>query len=998
MLNTPIAPTQEPKQADDRLKARIPRATYRLQFSQDFTFRDAEAIVPYLHALGVSDVYGSPILKSRAGSHGYDITDHSRLNPALGSDEDFARFTSALRERGMGLIVDMVPNHMGIDDPNNVWWMDVLENGPSSAYADTFDIQWQPVKRELENRVLLPILGDQYGNVLENGQFRLAYEDGAFALYYYDHKLPLAPRTYGQVLSLALEGLTERLGADDLAVQELQSILTALGYLPPRTETDPNRLAERAREKEVVKRRLNALYTGSDAAREAIDDAVETFNGRVGDPTSFDRLDALIEAQAVRPTFWRVAAEEINYRRFFDVNDLAAIRVELPPVFDATHALVMRWLAEGQVTGLRIDHPDGLWDPPRYFQRLQERYVQHVTGKDSLDRADGDGLPLYVVAEKILSRTEPLPEDWAVHGTTGYDFLNQVNGLFVNRRARQAFDRLYAHFVQRPIDFDRLVHDSKLMIMRTSLVSEINMLSHQLDRIGECNRHYRDFTLGGLTAALREVIASLPVYRVYINALTGEVPERDRAVVEATVEAAKQRAPQTDASVFDFIRDTLLLRNLASFREQDQEPLRHWIMKFQQLSGPVMAKGVEDTAFYIYNRLASLNEVGGHPDHFGVALDVFHQQNRARARRWPHAMLTTSTHDTKRSEDVRARINVLSEMPQEWRKALTRWSRLNQRHKTEVDGELAPSRNDEYLLYQTLLGAWPLGAPSQAEFGGFRDRIVAYMRKATKEAKVHTGWLRTSEAYDAAVEAFVVGVLGDERFLADLAPLQRRVAFYGHLNSLAQTLLKLTSPGVPDIYQGTELWDLSLVDPDNRRSVDYKARVARLDALQGGEGRAGHNGSQGNGKVRPADPNLDRVRELVDCWEDGWVKLHVVRRALHVRQERERLFAEGDYLPLKVAGPRREYVCAFARRQGNATALVVTPRLVVGLTGGADQTPLGEGVWTTTHLVLPGAREGQHYRNAMTSEVLTVSVGEGGLGLPLASVLAHFPVALLTRI
>ena len=991
MLNTPIAPTTEPQPAPERLSARIPRATYRLQFSQDFTFRDAEAIVPYLQALGVSDVYASPILKSRAGSHGYDITDHSRLNPALGSDEDFARLTAALRERGMGLIVDMVPNHMGIDDPDNQWWMDVLENGPSSAYADTFDIQWQPVKRELENKVLLPILGDQYGVVLENGQFRLAYEDGAFAVLYYDHKLPLAPRTYGQVLSLALAGLTERLGGEDLAVQELQSILTALSYLPPRTETDRQRLAERAREKEVVKRRLSALYTGHDAARAAIDEAIQTFNGQVGDPSSFDRLDALIEAQAVRPTFWRVAAEEINYRRFFDVNDLAAIRVELPQVFDATHALVMRWLADGQVTGLRIDHPDGLWDPPRYFQRLQESYVRHVTGDDAA-QADGDGLPLYVVAEKILSSAEPLPEDWAVHGTTGYDFLNQVNGVFVNRKARQAFDRLYAAFVQEPVDFERLVHDSKLMIMETSLVSEINMLSHELDRIGECNRHYRDFTLGGLTSALREVIASLPVYRTYINALTAEVPQRDRQVVEEAVEAAKQRAPQTDASVFDFIRDTLLLRNLDSFNEQDQAALRHWVMKFQQLSGPVMAKGVEDTAFYIYNRLVSLNEVGGHPDHFGLALDAFHRQNRERARRWPHAMLTTSTHDTKRSEDVRARLNTLSEMPQDWRKATRRWSRLNERYKTEVDGALAPSRADEYLLYQTLLGAWPLGTPSDEEWAVFRDRIAAYMRKATKEAKVHTGWLRTNAAYDAAVEAFVLGVLGDERFLADLAPLQRRVAFYGHLNSLAQTLLKLTSPGVPDIYQGTELWDLSLVDPDNRRPVDYPARRALLDALQGGTGRG-----KRNGKPQPADPDLDRVRDLVAGWEDGRVKLHVVRRALQTRQAHARLFAEGDYLPLKVAGPKRDYACAFARRLGDATALVIAPRLALGLTGGAEQPPLGEAVWGTTHLVLPDAREGDRYQNELTGETLTVGRGEGGLGLPLASLLAHCPVALLTR-
>ena len=673
---------------------RTPSAAYRIQFGPTFTFRDALEIVPYLDALGVSDCYVSPIFQARTGSsHGYDVCDHSRLNPALGGEADIGAFADALRRRGMGLILDIVPNHMGILEAHNSWWMDVLENGPSSAYASYFDIDWRPVNPDLEDKVLLPLLEDQYGRVLEAGKIRLAYAEGGFMLHYYEIKLPVAPCTYPAVLGHALAGLAETPGEGDEHLRELRSVLTALRYLPSRTETSQAKVAERGREKEVVKRRLAALCHASPEVRAALDGAVRAFNGAVGDPRSFDLLDGLIDQQPYRLAYWRVAAEEINYRRFFDINELAAIRMELPEVFGSTHRLLFRLLAEGQATGLRIDHPDGLRDPAAYCRQLQENYVlarvraelppggepadleKEVAARFAARQEErpgpAAGPPLYVVAEKILAEGESLPPDWNVDGTTGYDFLNAVNGLFVDAANRDPFDRLYRRFAGPSADYDQLVNSAKKMIMLVSMASEINALAHQLDRIAERNRRCRDFTLNGLTFALREVIGCLPVYRTYITG-PGGVSLRDRLFIEAAVEEAKRRNPRTAESVFDFVADTMLLRTLDDFPEADRPRLVEWALKVQQLTGPVMAKGVEDTVFYTYNRLASLNEVGGSPDRFGVSIDAFHRQNQERLTRWPHSLLSTSTHDTKRAEDARARLNVLSEMPGEWEAALDR--------------------------------------------------------------------------------------------------------------------------------------------------------------------------------------------------------------------------------------------------------------------------------------------------------------------------------------
>ena len=966
---------------------RIPTATYRVQFNRSFKFSDAKAIVPYLDDLGISDCYASPVLKIPADSdNGYDVCDHSQLNPVLGSEDEFETFTSILSEHGLGLILDIVPNHMGIGAACNAWWMDVLENGPSSSYSSYFDIDWHPVNPQLENKVLLPILEDQYGNVLEEGKLRLAYEDGAFFIHYYDTKLPVGPRTYSSILGHRLDELAETLGKDNESLQELQSILTAISYLPLGTEADPEKLEERKREKEIIKRRIASLLQGSAQVRGAIDTALREFNGTVGDPQSFDLLDRLIEVQPYRLAFWRVAGEEINYRRFFDIDELAAIRVELPEVFQATHQLILRFLAEGKATGLRVDHPDGLWDPAAYFRQLQQSYASQRTraihdATLNPNRTQAPPWPLYVAAEKILSKGESLPEDWAVYGTTGYDFLNNVNGIFVEPANRDAVDKIYRDFIGRKIDFRNLINSTKKMIMLISLASEINSLSHELDRIAERNRHYRDFTLNSLTFAIREVIACLSVYRTYNNATTGAVSERDQKYIAAAVEEAKKRNPRTARALFDFIQDTLLLRNLNHFRAEDRRQVIDFVMELQQLTGPVMAKAVEDTAFYAYNRLISLNEVGGDPEQFGLSLEAFHRQNADRQRHWPHSMLTTSTHDTKRSEDVRARINVLSEIPPEWGTALERWSRINADKKSGVDGELAPDRNDEYLFYQTLIGAWPAESCTAKEFADFRERMAAYVQKAIKEAKVHTSWVNPNEAYDHAVSKFVKEVLvADPKnsFLSDFMCFHRRVAYAGMLNSVAQTLLKIASPGAPDFYQGTELWDFSLVDPDNRRPVDFGKRMKLLKEL----------------KRREKEDRPSLIQNLLTQWVDGKIKLYVTYKGLGFRRSHRSLFEAGNYIPIDAFDGTRDHICAFVRRKGKAWALVAVPRLITKLLRG-ERPPLGEETWGSSALVLPEDAP-ECWLNILTGEELKVIPSEQRKLLPLASALQSFPLALLT--
>ncbi|MGZ3459664.1 MAG: malto-oligosyltrehalose synthase, partial [Archangium sp.] len=727
---------------EELLGRATPLSTYRLQLHRGFPFTAAREAVPYLARLGVTDVYCSPYLEASPGStHGYDCVDHKQLNPEVGSPEEHAAFCSAVREHGLGQVLDVVPNHMGIEAFNPLWF-DVLENGPASLYARFFDIDWSPVKDELKDKVLLPVLGDQYGVVLERGELRLGFRDGAFVIHYYGRVLPVAPRQYGRVLRRNLEELEARLGLEHAHLIELHSILTAIGHLPARTETERAKVIERNREKEVIKRRLAALARASPEVASHIAANVEALNGTPGNPRSFDELDALLQGCSYRLAHWRVAGEEINYRRFFDINGLAAIRVEDPDVFAQAHQRIFDWLRQGCVTGLRIDHPDGLYDPTAYFLNLQEQYfVERARALFEAEHADGAELwpqleqrlrerwqaeagahadsplrkALYVVLEKIQGGRERIPEDWAVHGTTGYRFANAVGGVFVQPEARDSLTETYHRFIGEAPDFEELVYEKKRLILHDFMSSELNMLAHRLNRISEMSRRTRDFTLNSLRRALAEFIALFPVYRTYVDDWRPELDERDVRYIQDTLRHAKARNATLNASIFDFLGDVLLRRYPEHLGPRERAEMLTFAMKVQQVTGPVMAKGLEDTVFYIYNRLVSLNEVGGEPEHFGTSAEVFHLRNQERAEHWPSSMLTTSTHDTKRSEDVRARINVLSEIPGEWKKRLSAWSRLNRQHKVRVGEEYAPDRNEEILLYQTLLGVWPFGGPDGGE-------------------------------------------------------------------------------------------------------------------------------------------------------------------------------------------------------------------------------------------------------------------------------------------
>jgi (1->4)-alpha-D-glucan 1-alpha-D-glucosylmutase len=988
-------------------RRRLPEATYRLQFHKGFTFRDARAIVPYLYDLGISHCYASPYLQSRPGSmHGYDITNHQKLNAEIGTEEEYDAWVVALREHGMGHILDTVPNHMGVLGNENPWWNDVLENGPASPYAAYFDIAWQSSPRpELRDRLLVPILGDPYGQALESQQIRLEFADGAFTIHYFDNCLPVAPCSYALILSRRTDELKATLGEDSPPMLEYLSILNAVSHLPGRTEANSAKVAERQREKEVVKRRLAALTAENDRVREFIEQTIAVFNGKQGEASSFDLLDKLLDAQAYRLSYWRVASDEINYRRFFDINELAALSMERPEVFDATHDLIFRFLREGKIDGLRIDHPDGLYDPKQYLQRLQRRFALELAHnayearpewqttpweevrdkvREQLDKIGPDSplwRPLYVVVEKILGPGEPLPPDWPVYGTSGYEFVNAVNDLFVDPENAQKFTRLYYDWGEVDPIFAVTVHQKKTLTLQVALSSELQMLAFQLDRLAQKNRWSRDFTLHSLRHALREAAASFPVYRSYIS--EEGVSDRDRRYVIAAVNRAKRANPAITASLFHFVRDMLLLRYPEAATEVERTEQRRFAGKFQQVTAPVMAKGVEDTAFYIYNRLASLNEVGGDPSHFGAAPGDLHRFFQDRQAQWPFALSPLATHDTKRGEDTRARLNVLSEIPDEWRERLARWRGLNEPYRIQIEDDLAPDLNEQYLLYQTLIGAWPLETQSAEEAVEFVGRIQTYMLKAIHEAKVHTSWVNPNKAYDDAVQEFVARILDEKNngaFLEDFRAFQRRISHYGLFNSLSQTLLRLAAPGAPDSYQGTELWDFNLVDPDNRRPVDYAKRREMLGALRK--------------RIETDGENLCGLAgELVEARQDGRIKLYVTHRALRSRRKSPGLFADGAYVPLEVDGPRKDHAFGFARNKESKWALVVVPRFMTRLAPTTDELPTGR-VWEETMLRLPETASARRWRNVFTGEVLTPSDGQP-LGLPLAAVFAHFPLALL---
>jgi (1->4)-alpha-D-glucan 1-alpha-D-glucosylmutase len=946
----------------DAPDAAIPRATYRLQLNAAFTFRDATAIVPYLAALGISHVYCSPYFRARAGStHGYDVVDHNSFNPEIGDREDFERFVAALRAHGMGHIVDIVPNHVGILGADNEWWMDVLENGEASAYAGFFDIDWAPSNPDRAHKVLVPVLADPYGTALERGELELRFEpaSGAFAAFYQSHRLPLDPRTYPRIL--------DRVSAL-VSSSELENIRRAFAALPDRNGATPEQVAERSRAKELHKRGLAALAAGNAAVAAALQAAVRSFTGTAGEPASFDALHELLELQAYHLAYWRVAADDINYRRFFDVNDLAALRVDNEAVFEVTHRLVLQLIGAGRIDGLRVDHADGLYDPAGYVRRLQQAIGQ-VTGH-AATRA------LYLVVEKITAAFEHLPSQWPVHGETGYHFANVVNRMLIDAATRTRMDRVYRGATGESHEWRDVAYESQQLVLRRSLASELNVATNQLARIARSDRNTRDFTFSNLRDALAEVIAYFPVYRTYV---ADTVAETDRRYIEWAIASARRRRAATEASVFDFVRAALLLE-LPAPTEGQLRAMRSFAMKFQQITAPITAKGIEDTALYRFNRLISLNEVGGDPNNYGGGgVRAFHADAEYRVRHWPHEMLATSTHDTKRSEDVRARLDVLSEMTTPWRDAVRRWTRINRTRKREIDGVAAPSRNDEYHLYQTLLGSWPL-TPADAAGAAYRERIEAYMIKAAREAKLRTSWTEVDAAYEEALLQFVRSILeprDHNLFLADFLEFQRRVARFGLLNSLSQTLCKLTAPGVPDIYQGNELWDFSLVDPDNRRPVDYQRRRAALAQLE----------------RRAARVDL---RELVGSLEDGRCKLLLIWKVLQLRSEQPQLFSHGSYRRLRVRGTRAHHVCAFARLCAGQSLIVIAPRLYRRLLDDPALLPLGEQVWQDTLIELPREERSRRCLRGVLDGAQLAPVRHGDIsGVAVAQALAEFPVAVL---
>jgi (1->4)-alpha-D-glucan 1-alpha-D-glucosylmutase len=972
-----------------RMEARAPLSTYRMQLHAGFTFADAESILPYLKELGVGDCYASPVFEARPGSlHGYDVTRHDQLNPELGGEAGFVHFAARLRELGMGLLLDIVPNHMGVGNDSQ-WWQDVLENGRSSEYASYFDIDWSPLNPDMKDKLLLPILGSQYGDELEAKRIQVAVVDGRLQVKYFDHLVPVATRMAQMIFP------AEEMDAWEVP-QSFRDLLRDLAHIPPHDTTDGTLVTQRRLQLAELRPRVREALL-SPEMQPVLKRALERINGVAGDPHSFDRLHELLEAQPYRLAYWRVSSEEINYRRFFDINDLVGLRMENPEVFAATHGLIRRMLARGQVTGLRVDHADGMFNPRQYLIRLQLLYVaahccgetpQEPTGANGIENPVRDAMrgldwasaqgPLYIVVEKILEPQESLPREWPVRGTSGYDFVYQGTQIFISKANEQRFTDFYTKLTGLMEDPETLIYESKLSVMRNALSSETYVLTNLLSRLASANRKARDFTDDLLESAIRETIACFPVYRTYIDD-RGQYTERDRAFIRQAIGRAKQRNRETDESVFDFLENALLLHD-RSGGDIDQAEL-YFALKFQQLTGPVMAKGVEDTAFYVYNRFLSSNDVGGSIAAFGISTDEFHQSNRGRLQSAPDAMLATSTHDTKRSEDVRNRMNVLSEMTYMWPSYVRRWVRLNARHKrTLADGRIAPSANEEYFLYQTLAGAWPWRMEKRAEREEFLNRMQQYMTKALSEAKVNLSWTNPNPDYVDAVHAFMRAILmpdargREPRFVETMEDILPALRLFGSVNSLAQVVLKIASPGVPDFYQGTELWDLSLVDPDNRRPVDYERRRHALEALK--------EDATSKGELAVCHDVLDRVG-------DGRVKLWTIHRALALRNRMPDTFRRGEYVPVTATNHYAEHVVAFSR---GSKVLAVVPRLAYTMMDGKARLPL-ESAWGRGDLIV-AEMAGAALENVFTGE--WVRVDEEGR-LPLKAVFGQFPVGLFAR-
>jgi (1->4)-alpha-D-glucan 1-alpha-D-glucosylmutase len=951
----------------------IPVSTYRLQFNKRFNFTEATQYISYLRQLGISHCYASPLLKARPdSSHGYDIVDHNTVNPEIGSHEDFERFVAELRKYGMGLIMDIVPNHAGIMGNNNEWWLDVLENGQASDYASFFDIDWHPINKALQNKIMVPVLGQPYGDSLEQHELKLFFDSlkGEFVIDYYQHRFPVDPQTYPFILNSQHEELKKKFASDDPVFLEYQTLENSFSKLPLRTETTEEKKEERNRDKEVFKKHLARLCADNLSILRYIVSRIGEINRSEGENSE---LHALLEQQVYRLAYWRVAGDEINYRRFFDINDLAGVRVEDEKVFDATHRFILSLIAERKIQGLRIDHADGLYDPVAYYTRLCRKISEALNINPPPNTP-----PIYVVAEKIVANYEYLSSDWAIHGTTGYEFANVVNGVFIDSRSEPLLTRCYGQFIKERKDFNEVVYQAKKFVITTLLASELTVLGNQLNRIALASYKTRDYTLNALRDALSEVIACFPVYRTYINSQPPS--KKDSQYIHWAIQHGRQRSRAADKTVFDFIRSVLLLEPNPMVPAGE---LLRFVMKLQQYTAPVMAKGYEDTALYEYHRLVSLNEVGGDPSHFGYSVNAFHHINQERLKKWPHSLLSLSTHDSKHSADMRARLNVLTEVPRQWWEAVVRWHKLNRPQRSKAR-KRSITRNDEYLFYQVLIGTWPLHPLAESELEHYRDRIRNYMIKAIREAKQETSWLNPDEVYEQAVEDFVCQCLDFKTrplFLRDFIHFEKQIRKPGLLNALAQTVLHLTSPGVPDLYQGSELWQFTLVDPDNRSPIDFHEHERILNEME-------------TLLARPDGDRLALIHSLMSNLEDGRIKLFVVTLTLRFRLRHSALFEKGEYIKINVRGKRADHCLAFARKDPHDFALVVVPRLMASLSNSGFGPPFSDH-WDNTWLELPPTAP-ETYRELFCRRRIVAVPVEDHLQLQVRDALNCFPFAILS--
>jgi len=922
---------------------KIPVATYRLQFNSEFDFKSACDIVDYLSSLGISDIYASPIFKARKKSlHGYDIIDPTQINPDFGGQEGFKELTEKARAKGLGWLQDIVTNHMAYSSENTML-MDVLENGKNSKYFKFFDIDWEHHFESLRGRVLAPFLGRLYVEELNDGKLRLEYGENGFSIDYSEIKFPLRLNSYSKILKRNLESIQNDQDKDYKDFSEVLSSLDTLNQ-----DKDVHFIYEHIKS---IKQSLWELYKRSRLINGFINENLAFFNGRPGSPESFDNLDSLINEQNFRLSFWKVAISEINYRRFFNINELICLRVEDDDVFNYAHGLLFNLLAEKKITGIRIDHLDGLYDPLKYLKKIRQACAD-----------------LYIVVEKILGIDEKLPSEWPVEGTTGYDFLNYLNGIFCKQESEKEFTRTYYKFTDLHSSYLDQSYSSKSLAL-WNMVGSIENLSFEMKRISSNDRYGRDITFNELRKAMAEFMVNLPVYRTYIS--REGFSETDKNYVKDAITRSLSRMPGLYYEL-NFISKFFF--PASSLPEEQKKESLDLAMKLQQFTGPLMAKGFEDTLLYVYNKLISLNEVGSSPNRFGVKVKDFHIFNKGRVNSFTHSMNATSTHDTKRGEDARVRINVLSEFPLEWRRRLKFWNRMNQMHKKFDGNKFMPDTNDEYLLYQAILGSRPF---YENENEDFKKRIKEYMIKAVREAKVHTGWIKPDSVYEEGCLLFIDAILntaGNNQFLNDFSLFQKKVSFYGAFNSLSQAILKITSPGVPDFYQGSELWDFSLVDPDNRRPVNFSRRKSFLEEI----------------KAKEEKDTLGLISQLLSSWQDGKIKMFLIYRALKARASYVEIFQKGSYTVSKSAGRFKEHVVSFLRTQGQSQAIVVAPRFFSGLVN-EGRYPLGEEVWQDTHIFLPKLKPAA-WRNVITGEIFN-----GEERMPVGSILKSFPVALLIR-